>query len=102
MTRFTPVVPPAPPTFSIITGWPMISCMRAVTMRPTESKAPPAAKGTTTVTAREGYSCARASNVQTAATTARALMKSRALMAPSYCVLVGCTLADAPRGRLIF
>src|SRR5262249_44935397 len=53
-------MPPAPATFSTTTCWPRMSLKRAARMRPSVSTGPPAAQGTTMVTARLGQSCALA------------------------------------------
>src|SRR5438445_1641874 len=53
-------MPPAPPTFSMITGRPSTSESRGMRMRPSTSSAPPAANGITMVTGRDGHSCATA------------------------------------------
>ncbi len=53
-TRSTPVTPPAPPTFSTMKGWPKLLLRSSATMRPMMSTVPPAEKGTTMVTGREG------------------------------------------------
>jgi hypothetical protein len=65
--RFEPVMPPAPPTFSITICWPRISAVRAAMVRPSTSTAPPAANGTTMVIGRFGQvpaSCAKAGAAQ--------------------------------------
>jgi hypothetical protein len=49
-----PIVPPAPPTFSMIMDWPRIFPICSVTMRATTSLGPPAGNGTTTVMGRDG------------------------------------------------
>jgi hypothetical protein len=41
--RAAPVIPPAPPTFSITICWPRISLMRAARIRAMVSTGPPAA-----------------------------------------------------------
>jgi hypothetical protein len=48
------MVPPAPVTFSAITGWPSDVFMRSATRRATMSVMPPAANGTIMVTGRDG------------------------------------------------
>src|SRR5712692_5604993 len=59
-------MPPAPPTFSTITCWPRVSLRPDARMRPIVSTGPPAANGTTMVSARRaGQSCARAGAVRT-------------------------------------
>jgi hypothetical protein len=50
----TPIVPPAPLTFSTITDWPSDVFMRSPTMRATMSVTPPAANGTISVIGRDG------------------------------------------------
>jgi hypothetical protein len=61
MTLRAPIVLPAPGVFSITTGWPSLRDSGSDRMRATTSMTPPAAKGTTTRTGREGYgACARA------------------------------------------
>src|SRR5512144_1265053 len=47
-------MPPAPPTFSMITCWPSTSDSRRPTIRPMTSVPPPAANGTTMVSGRAG------------------------------------------------
>ena len=49
-------MPPAPPTFSMITGRRRISAMRAAMMRPTTSTPPAAENGMTMVIGRVGQS----------------------------------------------
>ena len=49
-----PIVPPAPATFSTITGWPSDVFMRSLTSRATMSVMPPAANGTIMVIGRDG------------------------------------------------
>ena len=67
-------MPPAPPTFSMMTCWPSTSESRAPRMRATVSEALPAANGTTMVTGRVGQFCA----VQgVAPTTAMASSRNR-------------------------
>ena len=53
-TRALPIVPPAPPTFSITIDWPSDFDIASVTMRATISLGPPAGNGTTTVIACVG------------------------------------------------
>src|SRR2546428_13688720 len=53
-------VPPAPATFSAITGWPSDALMRSPTMRAVMSVTPPAEKGTISLMGREGYASAPA------------------------------------------
>src|SRR5947207_10883509 len=53
-TRPLPSVPPAPPTFSITMVWPSTLPIWSATIRATTSLGPPAGKGTTTVTGRDG------------------------------------------------
>ena len=52
-------MPPAPPTFSMMTCWPSTSESFRPTMRPSTSVPPPAAKPTTMVTGRVGQLLAR-------------------------------------------
>ena len=59
-TRPTPMVPPAPPTFSTITVWPSDFDITPASVRATVSVGPPATKGTTIVTGLAGYACAPA------------------------------------------
>jgi hypothetical protein len=49
-----PVVPPAPATFSTMTGWPSVLDMFSPTMRAITSVGPPAANGTIMVMGRVG------------------------------------------------
>src|SRR5262245_66577038 len=53
-------MPPAPPTFSMTTGWPSTSASRLETMRASTSVPPPGGNGTTIVTGRAGQACAAA------------------------------------------
>ena len=53
-TRPTPVLPPAPPTFSMTMVCPRDTCMCSERMRPIASVEPPAGNGTTMVMVREG------------------------------------------------
>jgi hypothetical protein len=53
-TRAEPIVPPAPPTFSITMVWPSTLPICSATMRATTSLGPPAGNGTTTVIGRAG------------------------------------------------
>ena len=62
------MVPPAPPTFSTITGWPSDVFIRSETTRATMSVMPPAANGTMTVTGLVGKPCACAFTVPPSAT----------------------------------
>jgi hypothetical protein len=48
------MLPPAPPTFSMMTGWPSSGRMRSAMMRPTTSVDPPGGNGTTKVICRDG------------------------------------------------
>src|SRR5215217_3056882 len=54
------MVPPAPPTFSTITGWPSDFLMPSATTRARMSEPPPAGNGTIIVTCFDGKLCARA------------------------------------------
>src|SRR5436853_6032336 len=54
------MVPPAPPTFSMTTGWPSDTLMRSATTRARMSEPPPAGNGTIMVTGFDGKLCARA------------------------------------------
>jgi hypothetical protein len=48
------MLPPAPPTFSITTGWPSSVRMRSARIRPTTSVEPPGGNGTISVIDRDG------------------------------------------------
>src|SRR6185369_779620 len=52
------MLPPAPPTFSITTGWPSVSRIRSAMMRAAESVEPPGGNGTIKVSGRDGKVCA--------------------------------------------
>src|SRR3954464_12932253 len=54
-TRALPIVPPAPPTFSITMDWPRIFPICSVTMRATTSLGPPPGTGPHPVMGREGH-----------------------------------------------
>src|ERR1019366_995642 len=58
-----PLMPPAPPTFSMITCWPSSSDKRGASTRAMVSVAPPAPNGTTMVTGRVRHVCAAAGAV---------------------------------------
>ena len=64
------MVPPAPSLFSITTVWPSAFVIEAPRVRATTSVGPPAAKGTTRVTVREGKPCAATPALQSAAASA--------------------------------
>lgn len=57
------MLPPAPERFSTMTGLPKSSCRRCATMRASRSAEPPAANGTTIVTARSGQASAFACSI---------------------------------------
>src|ERR1700733_11528671 len=65
-------MPPAPPTFSMITCWSRSSERRAPRIRPTVSEALPAANGMTMVTGRVGQSSAAADHDEIEANAANA------------------------------
>src|SRR5262245_12055107 len=54
------MVPPAPPTFSITTGWPSVGRIASAMMRAAVSVDPPGGNGTIRVTGRDGNVCASA------------------------------------------
>src|SRR5471032_530240 len=54
------MLPPAPPRFSITTGWPHASASFAPSSRATRYAGPPAGNGTITRTGFDGYCCASA------------------------------------------
>src|SRR5262250_1143306 len=62
-TRAVPVMPPAPPTFSMITCCPSASEIPTDRRRPAVSVELPAAKGTTMVGGRAGQLCADAAPI---------------------------------------
>src|SRR5882757_5002476 len=62
------MVPPAPPMFSTITGWPSVVFIRSATRRDTMSVMPPAGNGTIKVTGLLGNVSARAVRVPLSAT----------------------------------
>src|SRR3954465_7436397 len=69
-TRLTPMLPPAPVTFSTTTVWPRLFVIRSAMIRAIVSVGPPAENGTTTVTGRTGKFCADAALQQKAAANA--------------------------------
>src|SRR5580704_7466941 len=73
------MTPPPPDWFSMITGWPRITCRRAVTSRDTASVDPPGGTGTTSLMVRSGKVCATAGQQAVAATAAAATQHNRAL-----------------------
>src|ERR1700760_3387372 len=66
------MVPPAPPTFSTITGWPSDVFIRSLTMRATMSVMPPGGNGTIRVTGFDGKLSALAPATQASATSSTA------------------------------
>src|SRR6266850_2988728 len=87
--RATPIVPPAPPTFSTTTVWPSGARMRSAMMRAAVSVEPPGGNGTTRVIGREGNPCACAA----AAQAANAIAATKFIALPS----VQCETTDADR-----
>src|SRR5882672_7268420 len=87
--RPTPIVPPAPPTFSTTTVWPRGARMRSAMMRAAVSVEPPGGNGTTRVIGREGYPCACA----TAAQATNAIAATHLIAPPS----LQCETTDADR-----
>src|ERR1700733_13799075 len=71
-TRPTPMLPPAPPTFSITIGCPSDARMRSAMMRAAASVDPPGGNGTTSVSARDGQVCACAPAMPAKSASARA------------------------------
>jgi hypothetical protein len=53
-TASAPMLPPAPARFSTTNGWPIASCRRLASARPTMSGVEPGGKVTTTLTGLEG------------------------------------------------
>src|SRR6478735_12328555 len=93
-----PMPPPAPPLFSITTGWPRSRDMASATGRPTMSASPPGGNGTTMVTGLEGKGAwARARPAVAARTTARAARRS---MGKSPCSALACYFAPQPIQRV--
>src|SRR6478735_4768762 len=105
-TRVTPMVPPAPPTFSTITGWPSDAFMCSATMRATMSVMPPAGNGTMSVTGFDGNDCAcTAKALPSIAPSATRKHSSRDFMRFSRTGEASMTRASAPRkaaGRALF
>src|ERR1051325_1827089 len=66
------MLPPAPPTFSMITGWPSDGRIASPMMRAAGSVEPPGGNGTIRVTGRDGNACACAWLVTRAANAASA------------------------------
>src|SRR5215211_6379597 len=66
------MLPPAPPTFSMMTGWPSNGRMRSAMMRATTSVDPPGGNGTTSVMVRAGqvWPCASMMPANAASATA--------------------------------
>jgi hypothetical protein len=67
-------LPPAPPRFSITTGWPSASASGGWITRATMSLAPPGANGTTSVTGRSGQAAAPACGNAAASASSSAAM----------------------------
>src|SRR5215470_9292059 len=57
-TSVAPLLPPAPPTFSTSTGWPIRGASFSASRREITSVVPPAANGTTMRTGWSGHACA--------------------------------------------
>src|SRR5215469_18113899 len=88
------MVPPAPVTFSTMTGWPSELFIRSANTRPIVSVTPPTANGTTIMMGRDGYVCAlamRGRDGSAAAPAARCRKARRAsvIFAPSLRLDVG-------------
>src|SRR5262249_47937312 len=71
-------MPPAPPTFSMITCWLRTSERRRPRMRPSTSVPPPAANGTTMVSGRAGQVWETAGVLQATTQAIRSIAHSRA------------------------
>src|ERR1700722_13609473 len=100
-------MPPAPPTFSMMTRWPRISPRRAARMRPMMSTAPPATNGITMVTGRSGQFCA-AAGAAAAASIAKAAglrIGAHEFADDLFCALTGNVLLGdfmgAPRASIV-
>src|SRR5437016_2829952 len=52
------MLPPAPATLSMMSGWPSVTRMRSTSTRAIGSAAPPGGNGTMTVIGRDGQLCA--------------------------------------------
>src|SRR5215217_2464166 len=83
-------MPAAPPTFSMTNCCPSTSDIPAARMRAAVSVELPAAKGTTTVTGRDGQFWAHAAPVPTRVARAESMMRAGINMnrAPSVCIFV--------------
>src|ERR1019366_467609 len=95
-------MPPAPPSFSMITRWPKISPSRAARIRPMMSPAPPAANGITMVTGRSGQFCAAAGALAAASIAKPASVRIGAhdFAGDLSCDLTGNVLGDFMRDFL--
>src|SRR5215510_12712658 len=67
------MLPPAPPTFSMITGWPRIGRIFSAMMRAVTSVEPPGGNGTISVIWRDGKVCACAPPAIAAASATTAI-----------------------------
>src|SRR4029077_1994211 len=76
----TPIEPPAPPTFSTITGWPSAAPILSAMMRAATSVEPPGGNGTISVIGRDGKlsACAGASATGRSASAIQATLRIRA------------------------
>src|SRR5262249_35565797 len=71
-TRPVPMLPVAPPTFSMMMVWPSAVRMPSAIRRPTTSVSPPGGNGTIIVIGRHGYACAKAKRDATGSAAAPA------------------------------
>src|SRR5262249_3878685 len=76
------MVPAAPVTFSMMTGWPSEAFIRSEMTRASASVGPPAGKGTTMVTGRDGKVCACAAGMPLIAAAIAIPRTSRRMFRP--------------------
>src|SRR5262245_10559421 len=77
------MTPPAPPRFSITTGWPRLSCSAGVKLRAVMSVPPPGAAGTISRIGRVGY-CASACPLKRCARSKAKVTASTCAMYPPW------------------
>src|SRR6201981_2834838 len=85
-SRPTPIEPPAPPTFSTITGWPSAAPILSAMIRAATSVDPPGGNGTISVIGREGKLSARvgaSGAIEVSAINANATVATNLCMIPA-------------------
>src|SRR5882762_1913405 len=85
------MMPPAPPRFSITTGWPRLSCSAGTKLRAAMSVPPPGAAGTTRWIGFAGYCAAAGGIAKYAASSTRERIAIGLVIARCPCMTIACT-----------